>query len=459
MSTPEDVFTDQDQEPAIVDFDLLEAAKENVQPLATGRRATALSALLATPHAQREAKLSATRNRLRINVELALEDEEGDPLDAYTRLVNWTLENYPQGHTAESGLLELLEEATRVLKDDRDGKWKQEMKYLRLWLLYASYVEKPTVIYRFLIANEIGTNHALLYEECAAVLERDGRKKDADDIYTLGIARKASPLDHLQSRYGEFQKRMLSNASLPQTAGATLGVSSSGGTSSTLESRSTSRSQRAALSTTRLGSAGTASGSSRPAATPAASASNSRLQVFVDPSGGETEAAEAASNAWPELGTRKSRIKENIPEVKKLSGTTLKQGSRSSKRVSSGSGSTSAGASSSSRIVPYRDPDPAEMPPPAAPASKKKMGFIPFVDDAEKTPASPVTPTTPRFVPFRDEDMAAGTSGAGSEFEPIMKDKKAGLKSSVPATEAEALRKDPLKNYGPGVALSASNDG
>jgi spindle assembly checkpoint component MAD3 len=171
MST-DDVFS---ETPNIVDFDVLEAAKENVQPLATGRRATALSAILSTPHAQREAKLGATRNRLRINVEISLEDDEDDPLEAYCRLVNWTLENYPQGHSAESGLLELLEEATRVLKDHRDGRWRTELKYLKLWLLYASFVEKPTIIYSFLIANEIGADFALLYEEFAAVLERDGR--------------------------------------------------------------------------------------------------------------------------------------------------------------------------------------------------------------------------------------------------------------------------------------------
>ncbi len=159
----------------IVDADLLEAAKENVQPLATGRRVTALSSILATPHAHRESKLASTRNRLRINVDLAMEDEDEDPLEAYCCLVNWTIENYPQGHSAESGLLELLEEATRVLKDHRDRKWRAEPKYLKLWLLYASYVEKPTVIYRFLIANDIGTDLSLLYEEYSAVLERDGR--------------------------------------------------------------------------------------------------------------------------------------------------------------------------------------------------------------------------------------------------------------------------------------------
>jgi hypothetical protein len=173
MSYEQDVFSD--NEPAFVDCDVLEAAKENVQPLASGRRVTALSTILSTPHAQREAKLSATRNRLRINVELALDDEDGDPLDAYCRLVYWTIENYPQGPCAESGLIELLEEATRVLKDDRSGLWRGDLKYLKLWLLYASFVEKPTIIYKFLIVNEIGANFALLYEEYAAVLERDGR--------------------------------------------------------------------------------------------------------------------------------------------------------------------------------------------------------------------------------------------------------------------------------------------
>ena len=170
MSTEEDIFNT-----AVVDCDILEAAKENVQPLAAGRRVTALSSILSTPHALRQSKLAASRQRLRMNIEVALEDEDDDPLEAYCNMVYWTLENYPEGHTAESGLLELLEEATRTLKDLSNGKWRSELKYLKLWVLYASYVEKPTIIYRFLIANEIGSDHALLYEEYASVLEREGR--------------------------------------------------------------------------------------------------------------------------------------------------------------------------------------------------------------------------------------------------------------------------------------------
>ena len=169
----------------IVDCDLLEAAKENVQPLASGRRVTSLSTILSTPHAFRDARLSHQRTLLRNAVKKALECDEGDeeveeeeslsPLDAYHNFVAWTLEHYPQGHSAESGLLELLEEATRALKDYNNGKYRGELKYLKLWILYASFVEKPTIIYKFLLANDIGVGWGLLYEEFSLAFEREGR--------------------------------------------------------------------------------------------------------------------------------------------------------------------------------------------------------------------------------------------------------------------------------------------
>ncbi|GLB42133.1 putative mad3/BUB1 hoMad3/BUB1 homology region 1 [Lyophyllum shimeji] len=442
MIHEDDVFND--NSPVIVDCDLLEAAKENVRPLGTGRRVTALSAILATPHALRESKLSATRNRLRINVELALDDEEdGDPLDAYCRLVYWTMENYPEGPSVESGLLELLEEATRVLKDDRGGKWRGDLKYLKLWLLYASFVERPTLIYRFLIANEIGTNFALLYEEYAAVLERDGRRKDADEAYALGIARRAEPLDHLKSRHDDFQKRMMSNT-LPRPAPA---APSAPTTRPVLASTSTSRSSTA--SSTQAPSRG--SNSSR------APSSNAPLQIFVDPTGSESQAAEFSSNTWTDLGTRKSRIKENVPETKKLAGTTLKQAGRS-KRAASGSGS--GAAASGSKIAIYRDPVPEDMPPPSVPEVKtkakasavpktpSKSSITPFVDGVDAASAAPAVPSTPSFTPFRDEAVAEPRETTSLPVpESVMKVKKAAGKAPGLASEMEALRKDPLKNY------------
>ncbi|KAJ7100104.1 Mad3/BUB1 homology region 1-domain-containing protein [Mycena belliarum] len=423
MMATEDVFSDETSN--IVDFDVLEAAKENVQPLATGRRATALSAILATPHAQRESKLAATRNRLRINVEIALEDEEDDPLEAYCRLVNWTLENYPQGHSAESGLLELLEEATRVLKDNRERRWRSELKYLKLWLLYASFVEKPTIIYNFLIANEIGGDFALLYEEFAAVLERDGRRKEADDAYLLGIARRAAPLDHLKARHADFQKRMMCAAALPAAPAPAVDA------------------KRPALATTSEGP--TASFPAHTSIVPAArDSSNARLQVFVDAS---SESADASGNAFPDVGTRKTRVKENVPETKKMTGSTLRQPGKT-KRLASGS----AGASTSA-FVPYVDPEAAAMPPPPSlPAAKKARDAVPrtpskgqiqpFVDEEIAA-----VPSTPKFVPFQDEPDIVSPTMSTPVPESVMKVKKADTKEATPTSEAEALRRDPLKNY------------
>lgn len=226
------------------------------------------------------------------------------------------------------------------------------------------------------------------------------RRKDADNAYVLGIARRAEPLEHLQSRYSDFQKRMMSNAlpiSPPVQPPARPALATA-----PLTSRSGSSSRT------------TASRSDAPVAfnaTHARLTSNRPLQIFVDPTGSESQAAETAANTWTDLGTRKTRIKENVPEVKKLVGTTLKQAGRT-KRLASGSGSGASAVPSNSKIIPYRDPSPSDMPPPPVPAPKKTRDAIPrtpskslitpFVDAQEGTVSEGV-PATPLFTPFRDE--------------------------------------------------------
>ncbi|KAG2142459.1 Mad3/BUB1 homology region 1-domain-containing protein [Suillus clintonianus] len=442
-NTEVDVFT---QAPVIVDCDVLEAAKENIQPLASGRRVTTLSAILQTPHAQRDAQLLAARKRFRMNVQIALEDDDDDPLEAYSRFVQWTVENYPQGQSAESGLLELLEEATRILKDNRNGRWKGTSMYLKLWVLYASYVEKPTTIYKFLLANDIGTNHALLYEEHAAALERAGRRSEADAAYLLGIARQAAPLDRLVAKHGEFQKRMMTAASMPPQPApnapsrrTALGVTSSSSDAAPLF---------ASISRAPSSSSQTEVHGSRPGPR---LGTNARLQIFVDPSGAESADATDSVTPYPDIGTRKSRVKENIPEVSKVAGSTLKQAGRT-RRIASGSNSGAVAA----KIVPFRDPGPdmeakGVMAPPPVPMSRQKdalpktptrtSAVIPFHD----MPDGGGIPSTPRFTPFRDEPEMS-TSAAMIAPETVMKPKTVGGGPMI-GSEAEALRKDPLKNY------------
>lgn len=235
------------------------------------------------------------------------------------------------------------------------------------------------------------------------------RRKEADEAYALGIARKAQPLDHLQSRYVDFQKRMMSSIMLPNPAPV---------------ASTSSQPVRKALATT---ASSVPAGSSRPAtsrpvaaATSSSSirppASNGRMQVFVDPTGAEAQAAEEDyGNEWNDLGTRKTRIKENVPEVKKMVGTTIKQAGRSKRIASSSSGASGSG---SSKIVPFRDPAPADEPSPPPRAIKKEssikaptQGFAPFVDGAEDEPSpgrlakkeTSLKAPAKGFVPFVDE--------------------------------------------------------
>jgi checkpoint serine/threonine-protein kinase len=117
-----------------------------------------------------ELNAESSRRRSQIASEV---DEADDPLALYDNFVKWIFNEFPREHLPSSGLVELLEEATRRYKDD--SSYKSDLRYLKLWTLYASLVDKPSVVYKFILTNGIGTVYALLFEDYALTLERDGR--------------------------------------------------------------------------------------------------------------------------------------------------------------------------------------------------------------------------------------------------------------------------------------------
>jgi hypothetical protein len=290
------------------------------------------------------------------------------------------------------------------------------------------------------------------------------RRVDADETYLLGINRQASPIERLQTKHREFQKRMMLAIPLDATptreppAGTATKRKVLGETTVTKSgTRSTSTSITPASSRTQEDVFGSGSDA------PPRSKPNARLQIFVDPfvgssgEGSQSQAAEdAAPTPWSELGTRKERTKENIPKVAKVNGATLRQPGGRQQRIAS-----APAASSSSRIAVFRDPASGEgtMPPP------------PVRETVPKTPARASVveePATPRFVPFKDKvvsvcalqhgwprsqqdiqpstpSTSCGTQG-GQVPDSVMK-VKAATTGQLASSEAEALRKDPFKNY------------
>ncbi|KXN84755.1 Checkpoint serine/threonine-protein kinase bub1 [Leucoagaricus sp. SymC.cos] len=163
------------------------------------------------------------RQQFRKQLDTAIEEEE-DPLAVYHQFVQWTIKNYGE-NDPKSGLIQLLEEATRKFKND--PSYKTDLRYLKLWTLYAKHCERHGAlsIYKYLMTNEVGVSYSLLYEEYANALELEGRKQDADTIYRRGIKKQVRPLERLKSKYKEFQSRVNAPSSAPPSSRTTANSS------------------------------------------------------------------------------------------------------------------------------------------------------------------------------------------------------------------------------------------
>ena len=196
----------------LINFDLIETQKENIQSLPQGRSAKALATAFGPSPFSPVATLGSTRSlndaiRADYEKELALINEIDDPLEVYDRYVKWTLNAYPSAQaTPESQLRPLLERATKAFQSA--AHYKNDPRYLRLWLSYIRFfADAPRETFAYLSRHGIGESLALFYEEFAAWLETAGRWIQACEVYRLGIEREARPTDRLARKFAEFQQR------------------------------------------------------------------------------------------------------------------------------------------------------------------------------------------------------------------------------------------------------------
>lgn len=181
-----------------MDARVLEGSKENIQPLSCGRPALKLGAALATPRAALET------DRARLEKALSADDWD-DPLQAYLDYLEWTHCHFPHGNSAESGLLALLERCTLHFRDT--PYYKDDPRYLKVWLEYAAYLDLPRDIFVYLAKKDIGRALALYYEEFARYLEAQAQVADARQVYEVGLERGARPAPRLRRSFAQFCAR------------------------------------------------------------------------------------------------------------------------------------------------------------------------------------------------------------------------------------------------------------
>ncbi|CCG84120.1 protein of unknown function [Taphrina deformans PYCC 5710] len=282
---------------ALVDFDDLEAQKENIEPIRQGRSATSLAKAFSVEPV--EAIVEIDRIREGFENEIQASADLDDPLEVWLRYLKWTKEAFPTGHSANSNYVQLLE---RCSKKFIRAHYANDPRYLKIWIEYARYSDDVREMFCFLARNDIGQELATFYEEYAAFLEVRNRKGQADEIYQLGLLRGARPLIRLKRKYAEFTQRVTANPpASDEPSSPPIGP------------------VRAAL-TMKLG--GLPEGQQRSAE--GNGAARPKMQIFTDAE--ESQASEhIGSGGWGSIGTLQSRRKENTVEVRRMAGEKLPQ--------------------------------------------------------------------------------------------------------------------------------------
>ncbi|PGH19236.1 BUB protein kinase [Polytolypa hystricis UAMH7299] len=316
----------------LIDFDVIENQKENIQSLPGGRSAKALFAVFSSGPGSKVSSpglndTNTLNDAIRQEYEIELESitESDDPLDIYDRYVKWTLNAYPSAQaTSQSGLLPLLERATKAFLSSND--YKNDPRYLRLWLHYIRlFSDAPRETFAFLARHGIGENLALFYEEFAAWLEGAGRYAQAEEVYKLGLQCEARPAERLLRKFGEFQIRLEqrprssngpSSPALPKVRLALAAkidpFASAVSTSPTPEPQAPrQRSGNGSGQTSRSG--------------------KTKMAIFSDIGAEEKPPTGPQTKGWESIGAIRDRKKENTMEPKPWAGETLKSGKRPGK--------------------------------------------------------------------------------------------------------------------------------
>lgn len=313
----------------LVDFDLIEGQKENIQSLPGGRSARKLAELYSPSplHKLSTPTPTDTKNvndciRAEYEAEVQALSESDDPLDVYDRYVRWTLDAYPSAQaTPQSQLHTLLERATKTFITS--AQYKNDPRYLKLWLHYIQFFsDSPRETYVFLSRHAIGEGLALFYEEFAAWLESAQRWGQAEEVYKLGIEREARPVQRLLRKFKEFEERVAQNPdadldrpsspALPLARPALAAKLDPFGAGSSVENDPQAPAPRG----------GAAGGSSKPTKSKLAIFSDSDAKAPALGSRGED------SKGWDSIGSLADRKKENTIEPKPWVGETLKAGGK-----------------------------------------------------------------------------------------------------------------------------------
>lgn len=181
-----------------------ELFKENVRPLKRGRNISTLNGALKA-QTQNQLKKSLLEERRKL-IEAIDQYEGNDPLQPWIECIKWVQEAFPSAGDY-SGLVLIYEQCVRAFW--HSDRYKDDFRYLKVWLEYAENCVDAEVIFNFLDSNDIGKTHAAYYIAYALHLESKSKMKAANEILSTGIARGCEPIEKLRDAYKKFLVRSM----------------------------------------------------------------------------------------------------------------------------------------------------------------------------------------------------------------------------------------------------------
>ncbi|KAH8296918.1 hypothetical protein KR044_000821 [Drosophila immigrans] len=175
-----------------MDFD---NAKENIQPLASGRNVSLLQASLCQDASQ---ELSAQRKQLELDIKNYSGD---DPLEPWYAYICWIEQSYPAGGS-NSGLQKVMHKC--LTNFERDERYKQDRRLIKLFIKFMGNQGDKIECYQEMYNSGIGTMLADFYIAWAYSYDLGGNMRKANDIFQLGIKCRAEPLDELKEAHQHF---------------------------------------------------------------------------------------------------------------------------------------------------------------------------------------------------------------------------------------------------------------
>ena len=133
-------------------------------------------------------------------------DTNDDPLIHWLSYIKFYQDSFPSD--TQSQFL-LFERCMRSLY--RIQKYANDTRFVRVCCRYAGQTERSSEVFQHLYQQKIGTELAMFWIAWSFVCEKQGDFQFAKKILEKGIRKHAKPLNKLEARFQQFQRRMASH--------------------------------------------------------------------------------------------------------------------------------------------------------------------------------------------------------------------------------------------------------